>query len=95
MMNNVMLVGRVININNDGTIICISVKRLFKNKEGEYKDDIIPCKISSEMSDNILDYCVKGDLIGIKGRVEVDDNNIISIVSDKITFITPKYRENN
>ena len=92
MINNVMLVGRVVEISEDGTIVNISVKRLYKNKNGEYDNDIIPCKILNGMVDNILNYCVIGDLIGVKGRIEVADKDIF-IISDKITFITPKYSE--
>ena len=93
MINNVMLLGRVNNINEDGTKVDILIRRLLKNTNGEYDVDNIPCKISNDISDNILNYCCKGDLIGIKGRISVDENKNLFVISEKVTFITPKNNE--
>ena len=40
-----------------------------------------------------MKYCKKGDLLGIKGRVQTrqeENKNTIEIIAEKITFLTSK-----
>lgn len=84
-MNQFVLVGKIKEINEDKVII--SVTRNYKNENGDYETDIIPCYFKGAISKNTNEYCKIGDTIGVKGRVE-SLNNEIMIVVDKLTFLS-------
>lgn len=102
MLNQVVLVGRlteeVKEKNKKGfAIITISVPRSFKNANGEYETDFIDVKISGSIADNTKEYCKKGDIIGVKGRIQTTitkkdnkDIKLTEIIADKITFLSSK-----
>ena len=91
MLNQLVLAGRIVNIPTEkeekGTKITISVSRNYKNIEGIYETDNIDIMLYEQMVSNVLEYCKQGDLIGVRGRVETKDNNLI-IIADKITYLT-------
>ena len=87
MMNQVMLVGRIAKITDDG--IEVSVPRSFKNEEGIYETDIVPVTTTDSISKNVKEYCKVGDTIGVRGRIEMKDNNIV-IITEKLTFLSSK-----
>ena len=84
MLNQTVLVGRIVSdpeINetkNDKkvTIVPLAVQRSYKNEEGEYATDFIPCILWDGVAQNVVNYCKKGDLIGIKGRIQSSIDNI-------------------
>jgi len=85
-MNTLIIVGRIDKINDDK--IDIAVARNYKNEEGIYEKDIIPCLLKNFMKDNINEYCKEGDLIGVKGRLEKRDSLIV--IAEKVTFLSCK-----
>ena len=98
MLNIVTIVGRIIEIENSEnyTIIKVGINRTYKNEDtGKYDVDFIKCKINEKMSDNVKEYLSVGDIIGIKGRLESEGENI-KLVADKISFLSSKKEgENN
>ena len=89
MLNQLILVGRLtsdVEVKEVGdkkvSTIVLAVPRPFKNADGEYETDFIPCTIWNGIAETTSEYCKKGDLLGIKGRVESKDNNI-HIVAEK------------
>lgn len=101
MLNQVFLVGRLvsdleINETENKTKECnitLSVPRSYKNADGIYEYDFIPLRLYNEIATKVVEYCKKGDLLGIKGRVETkqeENKNIIEIIAEKITFLTNK-----
>ena len=79
MINNVTLVGRLVappdlrktpnNVSSlQGTL---AVNRNFKNENGEREADFINFKAWRGTADIIAQYCSKGSLIGIIGRIQV------------------------
>lgn len=96
MLNQIVLVGRLV---KDPVIeemedrkycrITIAVPRSYKNENGEYDTDFIPITLWNGIAQNTLEYCKKGDLIGIKGRIQAKENNI-EIVAEKLTFLSNK-----
>lgn len=50
--------------------LSIAVQRRFKNNEGTYDTDFIPCTIWRKQAENTANYCRKGSLIGISGRIQ-------------------------
>lgn len=96
MLNQTVLVGRLtkdIEVQEmEGkkvAYITIAVQRSYKNEEGIYETDFVPVILWNAIATNVAEYCKKGDLVGVKGRTE-SDNNGICIVADKITFLSSK-----
>ena len=89
MMNNSMLVGRITNIKIESqgkANLSIAVQRQYKNEDGEYDVDIIPFSVFQGVSESITEHCKVGDLIGVKGRLQISEN-ILHLVVDRVTFL--------
>lgn len=100
MLNQVIIIGRLRKVidlgENKGGIITIENSRPFKNADGIYESDFIDVRIFDGVKNSMIEYVKENDLIGIRGRVqvrEVDGNNIIEIVSDKITFMSSNVKK--
>lgn len=95
MMNYLVCVGRLVNEveeiarehGNKGATITLAVPRSLKNAEGEYETDFIPCVLWGSIASNTKEYVHKGDLIGIKGRLESNEGQL-QVVVDKVTFLS-------
>jgi len=77
--------------------ITIAVPRTYKNENGEYDTDFLDCVFWGEIANNATKYCKKGDLVGIRGRLEnntfeVDGQNhkVSKIIADKISFLSTR-----
>lgn len=106
-MNNTMLVGRLTTTpqleytetNQKYTKITLAITRPYKNTEGAYDTDFIPVFIYNEMANSVVEYTERGDLIGVKGRLETrittdDDYNKTKemiVVADRITFLSASH----
>ena len=108
MLNQVVLVGRLVrdlqvNKSESGkkvSTITLAVPRSFKNQEGVYDTDFIDCVMWDVVAENTAEYCKKGDVVGIKGRiqsklVEKDDKKFteLEVIAEKVTFLTTKKEE--
>ena len=99
MSNTVMLVGRIVNDptlerNEDKkySLITVAVTRSFKNVEGVYETDFIPVVLWKGIAEQTCEWCKKGDLIGIKGRLQMEEDKI-EIIAEKVTFLSSKREE--
>jgi len=106
MLNQVVLVGRVaddlkITKTEDGKDtmkLLLGVQRCSKNAEGIYETDFITCVLWNSIATNVNEYCKKGDIVGIKGRlqtakVENDDGTFSykqEVIAEKVTFLSSK-----
>ena len=80
MLNQVVIVGRLIanseikNLELEKSVsnITLAVPRVYKNENGEYDTDFIDCELWNTVAINTADYCKKGDIIGVKGRIKID-----------------------
>ena len=105
MLNQVVLVGRLtkepefIKLENGKKVlnVLLAVPRSYKNENGEYDTDFIDCVLWETLAENTTEYCHKGDMVGIKGRVnteyyEKDDDKIkiTNIIAEKVTFLSSK-----
>ena len=50
----------------------IAVQRSYKNAEGVYETDFIRCTLWNAVASSTSEYCHKGDIVGIKGRIQVN-----------------------
>lgn len=103
MMNRVVLIGRLtkepeLYYTKQGTAyarICIAVNRGFRNSLGEQQVDFINCVVWRKSAENVTEYCKKGSLVGITGRIQTsnyDDEQgkriyRTEVVIESITFL--------
>lgn len=100
MLNQIVLVGRLVDnptveeTENGRNLanITLAVPRSYKNENGEYETDFLPIILWNGVAQNTAKYCCKGDLIGIKGRVQEREGKIC-IVAEKVTFLSNKTKE--
>ena len=96
MLNQTILVGRIVKEvevkevdNRKVAYVTLAVQRSYKNEEGVYETDFVPCTLWNQMAENVAEYCRKGDLVGVKGRIQNENNGIV-IVAEKVTFLSSK-----
>lgn len=103
MLNQVVLVGRLANNielsechdTQKGTAI-LAIPRQFKNPDGIYETDFIKCIMYGNIAEHTLESCKKGDLIGVKGRLQIryeDNKEYTDIIVEKVTFLSSKQKE--
>lgn len=105
MFNNVILIGRltekpVLKTIDDTYKVCnvsLAVMRPFKNQEGQYDVDFIPISLWYSAAVNTYQYCDKGDIICVKGRLvqkvqEINGTNyhFIEMVGERVIFLGTK-----
>lgn len=109
MLNQSILVGRIvkdpeIKETENGTKvtnITLAVQRSYKNVEGEYDTDFISCVLWKGIAETTAEYCKKGDLIGVRGRLQNrsiaynDDSKFsaVEVVAERITFLSSKKQD--
>lgn len=86
MLNQIVLVGRIIDIDPYDNTLRVEIPRTQK-ENGEYKKDKITITVPESMIDNIKDYCKVQDLIGVKGRIQESYYNV-TVIAEKITFLS-------
>lgn len=84
-LNNCILLGRY----RDVTIIDDKLSCLVLVVNDDDGDITIPVFIGTEVANHILTRCNLHDLIGIKGKIDADENGLI-IKAIKITFLSSK-----
>lgn len=87
MLNQVVLVGRITDIPKEKNKIIIAVQRPYKNNDGVYEVDFISIQLFDSINDNSKLYLTIGDLVGVKGRLQTKENELL-IVADKLTYLS-------
>ena len=101
MLNQLTLIGRLVsdlqlNETENKTKECnitLAVPRNYKNEDGIYETDFISVRLCNEIATKVVEYCKKGDLLGIKGRVQTkqeENKNTIEIIVERVSFLTSK-----
>lgn len=105
MLNQVVIVGRLtsdleVKETESGrklSYITLAVPRSYKNENGEYDTDFIECVLWNTIAENTAEYCKKGDIVGVKGRlqtriIETEDTKkrIMELVAERVTFLSSK-----
>ena len=108
MLNQIVLVGRLtrditVNKSDNGVkvaTIALAIPRSFKNSDGTYDTDFIDCVAFDIVAENTAEYCSKGDIVGVKGRIQsrVEEDgdtrkNTMEIIAEKVTFLSSKNKE--
>lgn len=97
MINQVVMVGRLVKdieikeIEDGKTItnITLAIPRSYKNTNGEYDTDFVTCKLWNNLAEQTNNYCNKGDIVGVRGRLQTEDDKLI-VIAEKITFLSTK-----
>ena len=81
-------------------LISWSIPYYRNKKNGEYESDFIRCILWDAIATSTSEYCKKGDIVGIKGRIQVtqyEQNNekkyLTEVVAEKVTFLSSKKQE--
>ena len=101
MLNQIVMVGRIVKDvelvkGEDGksyTNMTLGVPRSYKNADGVYETDFIPCVLWNGIAENVAEYCKKGDLVGVKGRIQSDEDGSIKVIAEKVTFLSTAKKE--
>lgn len=104
-MNTLMIVGRLakdveikkLDSGKEVTKICVAVNRSFKSVDGTYGTDFIDCTLWDEVAINVGEYCHKGDLVGIRGRLQTSfyekdkvNHKVLDVIAEKVSFISSR-----
>lgn len=107
-MNTYTLIGRVVKDieikesenKKKYAYLTLAVDRTYKNANDEKITDFIDMIVWNEVAERVSEYCHKGDLIAVNGRIEtrmkeVDDHNekVTTLVCDRVSFLTAKKEE--
>lgn len=106
MLNHAIIIGRIVrdpelketDSGSKLANITLAVPRSFKNSNGQYDTDFINCVLWKGIAENTVEYCKKGDLVGVKGRIQTREyeneeqikKQITEIVAEKVTFLSSK-----
>ena len=102
-MNRVVLIGRLtkepeLYYTKQGVAYaraCVAVNIGVRNSLGEQQVDFINCVVWRKSAENVTEYCKKGSLVGITGRIQTsnyDDEQgkriyRTEVVIESITFL--------
>lgn len=108
MLNQLVVIGRLVRDpelrqtenGKNVTNITLAVPRSYKNSNGEYDTDYIDCVLWSAVAESTTEYCKKGDLLGVKGRVQTrvyekdeEKKYATEVVAEKVTFLSSRKKE--
>ncbi|WP_082306992.1 single-stranded DNA-binding protein [Bacillus sp. FJAT-27245] len=109
MINQVTLVGRLtknpeLKLTTEGTPVSnviLAVNRQYKNSNGDYDTDFVQCTLWKKAAENTVQYCRKGSVVGITGRIQTRhyDNQdgkrvyVTEVVAESIRFLSSKPSE--
>ena len=104
MLNQIVIAGRLVSDpqveeTEDGkkiSTITVAVPRSYKNVDGTYDTDFIKCTLWNGIAESTAEYCKKGDIVGVKGRIQTgsyeteegDKKYTMNVVAEKISFLS-------
>ena len=93
MLNQLIIVGRLtkdIEFEENKAKLTLACPRPFKNDDGMYDTDFIDCVLWNNLAKTTAEYCKKGDIVGIKGRLSKLPNEETKVIAEKVTFLSSK-----
>lgn len=109
MLNQLVLVGRLVKKpelretenSKKYSFITLAVPRSFKNMDGQYDTDFVDCILWDQIAASTVKYCNKGDIVGVKGRIQTriieqdgQKKNQLEVVAEKVTFLSSNKEKN-
>ncbi|WP_223701261.1 single-stranded DNA-binding protein [Sutcliffiella deserti] len=106
MINEVVLVGRLtkdpdLRYTTDGVALAsfrLAVNRNYKNQEGVVEADFVSCTVWRKLAETTANYCRKGALVGVTGRIQTrkyegqngDTVYVTDVLADSVRFMERK-----
>lgn len=106
MINQVTLVGRLtknpeLKITQEGTPftnVTLAINRNYRSQSGAIETDFVNCTLWRRQAENTVQYCQKGMMIGITGRIQTrtyqnQEGNrvyVTEVVADMVRFLSGK-----
>jgi single-strand DNA-binding protein len=106
MINSAVIVGRVVErpekLKSDKGvtfgILTLAVQRPFKNMEGDYDTDFIKCLLWEGIVENCCEFCTKGSIVGVRGRLQTRTSEVLfkeesknisrlDLIAERVSFI--------
>ena len=96
MINQVVIVGRlvekpIVEENENEKKVCnitLAVPRSYKNDEGIYDTDFIKCILWNSIAEHTIEYCKKGDIVAVKGKLQCLVGNELQVVAESTSFLS-------
>lgn len=108
-INQVTLVGRLtrdpeVKFTSEGipvSHVTLAVNRHYRNQHGEIETDFVQCILWKKTAENTAQYCRKGSVVGITGRIQTRhyDNQegkriyITEVIAETVRFLSSKPQE--
>lgn len=109
LINQVTLVGRLtrdpeLKLTQDGialTNITLAVNRNYRSNNGTIETDFVQCTLWRRAAENTVQYCQKGSIIGIVGRIQTRNYEnqagrkvyVTEVIADSVRFLGGKPAE--
>ncbi|WP_160724226.1 single-stranded DNA-binding protein [Bacillus sp. USDA818B3_A] len=109
MINQVTLVGRLtrdpeLRKTTEGTAvtsITLAVNRNFRNHNGDFETDFVQCTLWRKAAENTCQYCRKGAVVGITGRLQSRNYEgkdgkkvyVTEVVAESIRFLSGRAQD--
>ena len=108
MLNQIVALGRLtkdieLQESENGkkySLATIAIPRTFKNADGIYETDFLSFKMFDKIAENCSEYCKKGDIVGVKGRMQSntyekdgETKYSMDIIAEKITFLSNRSKD--
>jgi single-strand DNA-binding protein len=106
MINQVTLVGRLtrdpeLKLTTEGTPVVnvtLAVNRHYRNHNGEVDADFVQCTLWRKTAENTAQYCRKGSVVGITGRIQTRNYEnsegkrvyVTEVVAESVRFLDKK-----
>ena len=107
MLNQVVIAGRLVSDpqiiesenNLKRTYVTVAVPRSYKNVDGTYDTDFIRCTLWNGIAETTCEYCKKGDIVGIKGRIQTSSYEkegekvyATDVIAEKVSFLSSSHK---
>ena len=107
-MNHVILVGRLTDdpsLQNESDqsrmVVSLAVPRTFKNSHGIYETDFIRCILWNGIAKRAKEYCKKGDIVCVRGRLQIrtyeNEENVkkfmTEVIVESLAFVSSYHKD--
>ncbi len=107
-LNHVILVGRLTEdpellLTNEQSrmVINLAVPRSYRNSQGIYETDFLRCVLWNGIAKRTKEYCKKGDIVSVRGRLQVrtyendleEKKYMTEVIVESISFVSSNHKE--
>lgn len=90
-MNQFIIIGKTTENKLENNYFSVEVTRRLKNQDGGYDTDILKVLAFGEISKGLYEYLCEGMMVGVTGRIEVRDGEMV-LIAEKVSFLSREER---